>query len=694
MFAGVKDMLSENGRRNRRPEYDPVTGKGCHGKRVCVRIEEIGRDLYLPEKTLEDAFVSLTAKEGGFGKALRSLGMDAGAESVKEAVVLLCETRYREDFEFYAINNVTIYDKTTAELVPFFLNKGQRKVLGVLEDMRTRGVPIRAIVLKARQCGISTLIQQYMNWIQNVHKRNWSSVVCAHTRDSAINIRSMYETSIEHMPPLGGSRMSINAYKGTQNIKIIPQRGCKITVGSAQEPDSVRSQDAKMAHLSETAFYPNTARMSTERLISSIISTIPRLPLTFVAYESTANGIGDFFSTEWTKAEKGESAYRPVFVAWWEMDIYWEAFDGSYNLPSGEKTKGTMEDFALSLDEYEKALFDAGATLEGINWYRGKMREMTSMEKMHQEFPSYAQEAFITTGMPVFRRDDVERMRCNCRQPAAIGDLTAKETVTHARLHPGLYRDVLKEIAFVADGHALALHDTSDPITRYKSLRNRLRVWKEPEKDIPVRNRYVVSVDTGGRGESSDFSCITVLDRYWMIYGGVPEVVARWKGHTDHDILVWTAAQIAEYYCHALLVFESNTEETESRDGDSEEYIFDTIARHYDNLYSRTPADKIREGVPAVWGFHTNTKTKTMVIDNYVSILRESHYIEVDGECLDEALLYERKPNGKCGAMEGHHDDILMSTMIGLYICYNHDRPAVVEERHAARRRTGSFMVI
>jgi len=58
--------------------------------------------------------------------------------------------------------------------------------------MRTAGKPIRLILLKARQWGGSTLVQIYMAWIQLVHCRNWNSVICAHLKESAANIKGMY----------------------------------------------------------------------------------------------------------------------------------------------------------------------------------------------------------------------------------------------------------------------------------------------------------------------------------------------------------------------------------------------------------------------------------------------------------------------------------------------------------------------
>lgn len=687
--------LLENKRRNILPAYDQKTGEGCLGERVLCEVAEINYTMRLPIAAMDNKIISAAVKAGSIKKMLMDAGVDPSDEDINSAIIAFCEERYQYDFEFYAVCCITINDKETGRLIPFRLNGGQRKLLSALETQRLNNVPIRIMHLKTRQYGGSTLIQQYMNWIQLVKKRNWNSVICAHTKDAAINIRSIYETSIENMLPIGGIKYHAKPFKQTQNIKCIPERGCRTTVGTAQEPDSVRSQDAKMVHFSEVAFYPNTDKLQTDKLISSIVSTIPRVPLTLVAHESTANGVGDFFYNEWTKAESGRSSYAAVFVAWWEIEMYSEKISGCFYNYIGKKVDGNIHDFIETLTEDEKMMFGMGCTLENINWYRGKLSDMTSIEQMHQEFPSTPSEAFITTGMPVFRRSDIEKLRSDCREPEAIGDISGKVSLSYAKIHPKETKDILTDIVFTSDEEALKRHNTTDPRARYLSERNKLRIWSYPEKSENNISgyRYIVSVDTGGRGESADFSCITVIDRYWMLYDGAPEVVARWKGHIDHDQLVWLAAQIAAFYNNALLVFESNTEEMESRDGDPEEFIFDTISEYYKHLYSRTPADKIKEGAPAVWGFHTNRKTKTMIIDEYTAIIRDSQYVEPDDECLNEALMYEKRTNGKFEAREGYHDDILMSTMIGLYISYHYDRIKIVKQA-TKQAKSKSTMVI
>jgi hypothetical protein len=167
-----------------------------------------------------------------------------------------------------------------------------------------------------------------------------------------------------------------------------------------------------------------------------------------------------------------------------------------------------------------------------------------------------------------------------------------------------------------------------------------------------------------------------------MAQGGVPEVVAEWCGHTDHDLLAWKGAQLATIYHKALLIIESNTLETENTEGDHFEYILDEIARSYDNLFSRTPSDKRRQGHPPRWGFHTNRSSKQMVCDHQKKALREDLYIENSTECCDEHDTLEVKENGSIGAVDGCHDDRHITRAIGIWASYQYlPVPKIIDRR-------------
>jgi hypothetical protein len=659
------------------------------GKRVRLEVKDAPLPLmYLPEPMMEEEICKLLAKYGSLQKIYDSREEELTEEEYVAFWVEFCELRIKYDFEFYASAYQTIEDGNTAEDIPFRPKRAQGEFLSTLEEMRLAGEPIRAIVLKARQMGLSTLTQLYMEWIQAIHKSNWHSVICAHVKDGSTNIRAMYDKVIENKPQINGVKHTVAPFKNTQNIKIIPERGCRITIGSAEKPESVRSQNPKMVHFSEVAFYPDTTMKGTAKLVGSIVGSMKLDPYTVQIYESTANGVGDYFHSLWVKAKKGEIVLRPVFLPWYYDERYSRPLgEGWFYNHSGKKTEGSVSDFILSMSEYETNLFNnhPNCTLENIHWYRQKKSEMSSDELMMQEYPSDDIEAFQDSGLPAFRASDIEGMRKTCMAPAAIGDLKADCSPTFAKTEPGRRKQILSNITFVEDKEALST--AADPKTRERKERNRLKIWDYPDTSIRMSNRYVVVFDPQkGISEKADYGVIVVFDRYWMAYGGKPEVVAEWRGRIDKDIAIWIAAQIAKYYNNALLVVESNTYDSDSKEDDAE-FIFDTIADYYTNLYSRTPADKIREGVPLDYGFNTNKSTKPMIKENYVSMLREKGYVERNGMALDEARIYEQKPNGRFGAKEGGHDDILMTRMIGCHICYELPTPVVIEDRPVTMSR-------
>lgn len=79
-----------------------------------------------------------------------------------------------------------------------------------------------------------------------------------------------------------------------------------------------------------------------------------------------------------------------------------------------------------------------------------------------------------------------------------------------------------------------------------------------------------------------------------------------------------------------------------------------------------------------------------MIISTLVKVIREHLYTETDRRCLDEYLVYERKPNGSYGAIIGNHDDLLMTRAIGLHICYyDMEVPRIVPKRQQRLKRKG-----
>ena len=668
VFHHEEITVEENRQRNEylRRYYNPETGEGSDtGDRRILRLPDAPIPVqYIPKALFENEMMAQRLVECGslagyaerYGhdkriatdEAGRNPQLAASGDATEELWREWIRVRIRYDFEFWAFSFVRIKDKLGAEDIPFRLNRPQRRILGMLEDMRTAGKPIRLILLKARQWGGSTLVQIYMAWIQLVHCRNWNSVICAHLKESAANIKGMYSKLLANYPDwlLDGEKPKFKPFERMANTSVIAGRECRVTIGSAESQESVRGIDAAMAHLSEVAFWRNSRMKSPEQVMRSICGSIMLLPCSMVVMESTANGTGSYFHQECERAKRGESDKQFAFVPWFEIEMY--------TLPIDD-----YDSFIGSLTDYERMLWHRGATLEAIAWYRQKRKEYARHADMMAEYPSDDIEAFCYSGERVFDPTLVEKLRRYCCPPRFEGDIHGKEPTG---------KQSLQEIELEAKPEGP------------------LKIWEYPAKECEMRDRYLAVVDIGGRSDTSDYSVIAVFDRYWMLDGGPAEVVAQWRGHIDHDLLAWKSAQIAAYYQNALLVIESNTFETEHDDSEHSAYILDTLSRYYNNLYARqSPPDSIGQKPPSRWGFHMNRATKALVIDAQKNALREGSYIEHDTQACYEHDVYERKPNGSYGAMEGHHDDILITRCIGNYIC-SRDLPSASSKGHRSER--------
>jgi hypothetical protein len=547
-------------------------------------------------------------------------------QRIEEFLDGLTEDRLDNDFEFWAYNAARIQDKESKADIPFRLNRPQRRTLSELESMRADGKPIRSIILKARQWGGSTLIQIYMAWMQIRRKRNWHSAIISDVEDQARNIRNMYSRIADKYPETLGT-ITFAPYEGSAKVRIMKERNCIINVGSSQKPEALRSFDIAMVHMSEVGMWRTTAQRSGEDLAQAIRAAVPDVSDTLIVMESTAKGVGNFFHREWEAAESRTSQYVPIFVPWFEIERYWKGIEDP-------------DAFLLTMGEYDWQLWELGATLEGINWYnKYKADENYDDWRMKSEFPSFAQEAFQSTGHRAFAPQYVLNLRKGVLKPKYTGDLYAK-----------------------ASSGADSLIDV-----RFENMdQGCLRIWDLPDKNKNVSNRYALFADIGGRTEKADWSVVRVIDRYWLIEGGQPVVVATWRGHLDQDMFGWRAAQLARFYNNGLLAIETNSLDTELSEGNHFLTVLNEIVNFYPNLYYRTDPEKVRQGMPVQYGFHTNIKTKAMIIDALNGAARDyikgGGYIERDIRVCDEMDSYEIKPNGKFGAVAGKHDDLVMST--------------------------------
>jgi len=659
----IESQISENKRRLSilNSFYDPITGIGSPIERQKVIFSDIENNLYLPVEMLDQSkWVSKLTEFRSFQDFAQF-----NKTPLPEVQEMFMHERFKYDFEYWSALTIIIQDKITLKELPFILRKAQLKLLKVLEAMRLLGVPIRFILLKARQWGGSTLVQFFMMWIQTIHKKNWHLAVCAQDDGAAGNISEMYRRAAANYPKEVGS-ITFRPYARSPKNIVNNERGGIIGVGSINNPNQFRSYNYPMVHISEPGVWEDTPKRTAARLVSSLRSTVPRVAYSMIAIESTAKGVGNFFHDEWLSAVAGSSGYEAVFVPWFEIDMYQTPIKNS-----------EYQHFIETMSEHDKFAWDNGATFEGIKWYNEYQKAEKYEEiQMFEEFPTTPEEAFVSTGSRVFPYNYISNARKTVRPPEFIGDIFPSGIAN---------KSALENIEF---------HPSKEKI-------GNLKVWKMPEPFIVhqgrkwfVTNRYCGFADIGGTNAKADYSCLKVIDRLWQLWGGVPETACIFHAHLDSDLASWKFAQIGRWYNDMLLAIEVNSLRKEKASGDYFLTVLDNIAPHYNNLFIRNNLESINTDFVPKYGFHTGHGSKDMIISNFLGLLRGDAngfplYNERDSGTLDECDWYERKPDGTMGAIASKKDDKVIISAGSTWLATSYmDPPALIPYIDKKDRKT------
>lgn len=649
----IANILKENSRRlnELRAPYDPVTGEGSPIPRrelSFINTDGSEKKMMLPVEMFEHELVKLILQHKDVRIVIKALYKALNHSTATKFIRYFQKVRFKYDFEYWAYICNTIKDKKTSKDVKFVLNKPQRKVHKIVHETLFSNKPGRFRILKARKWGGSTYVEACFSWIQTEIKTGWNSCIVTEVENQARGLRSMVTKFAKNYPKDFGT-VTLRPFEGSSKTKMMVETGAIIEIGSMQKPDSLRSGTTFLEHLSEVGLWKKTQGKEPKDLIQTLIEMVMYEPWTCIFEESTAKGTGNYFQQAWQASISGESNYIPIFIAW---------FEDERNILPIEN----YEYFIKDMNDYDHFLFELGATLEGIKWYKNRLKEYLGDHwRMMAENPSTPEEAFQSTGRRAFAPLYVQRCRQFNLPPFFKGEVFAD----------GMFgKSALNNINFEATANG------------------DLWIWSMPDTTINVSNRYVVPVDIGGRTDKADWSIIRVIDRYPILEGGVPEAILTWRGHLDQDLVIWKAAQIAKAYNNALLIPESNSIDIdEDSEGDQLLTLLNELVKFYPNIYCRTDIEKVKKGLPVVYGFHTNRSTKPMIITLLNKALRENGYVEYDARVCNEYDQYEIKPNGAYGAVDGANDDGVMCTAIGLWAATSYMKPPMRIEATPQKKR-------
>jgi hypothetical protein len=302
---------------------------------------------------------------------------------------------YQNNFTDFAADNIKIITKDARRgFVNFTFNDCQKKITEILDKQLADNGKVRAIILKARQQGISTYCAGRVFW-KTYFTPHARSVVMAHDSATSDALFNMSRNIIRNMDSL---------YKPTElrsnakEIVISSPHFKKDATGekpvssyrlyTAGSPEAGRGTTPTIAHLSEIAFWQHD-----EKILAGLFQGISEAPGTEVILESTANGAQGEFYRLWRGALDGENEYTPIFLPWFTTSEY-------YREPP--------EDFERSSEE-ELLVEDHNLNNGQLYWRRLKIAEGGEL-KFRQEYPATPDEAFITAGKSVFAMDKLKKL--------------------------------------------------------------------------------------------------------------------------------------------------------------------------------------------------------------------------------------------------------------------------------------------
>ena len=313
--------------------------------------------------------------------------------------------KLKYNFPLYAKNVLKIVTKEGVAK-PFVLNRGQMWLHKKLDQQMESQGNIRALVLKARQVGISTYVEGRYFW-KITQNRNANAFVLSHLAESTNSIFNMvryFYDNIPHpafKPPLSSQ---------TASTLVFDDINSRYRVGTARSTQTGRGQTNRFVHGSEVAFYPQG-----NDIVAGLLQTVGGKD-SEVILETTANGAGGWFFDQTMKSLRGETEWQVCFIPWYWMPEY-------VRKPS-PYFEATPEEYKLS-QQY-------GLTDEQLCFRRSKLDELGSSDLFRQEYPSTPLESFLTSGRCFVEDSCLRSAEQECYTPDFRGDYRHGELQAHS----------------------------------------------------------------------------------------------------------------------------------------------------------------------------------------------------------------------------------------------------------------------
>ena len=522
-----------------------------------------------------------------------------------------------KDIKLYCIKFLKIRDKN-GNIIQFVPNESQEYLIKIVEDWKEKypdpatRPTLFVIILKARQIGFSTMVEAI--FFHELHfSPNKVAMVISYDEKSAQNISEMADRFFQHLPKFikpmrrparGKGVLFENPSNNPTEFEANPGLQSKFLMDTAGNANAGSSFTINFLHISELSKWPNA-----KETLTSLMQAVPQYGgIVFV--ESTANGI-EYFHKLWQQSKRGELSYVTVFVPWWKHNEYSTQFE----------SETERNEFVLNDKEIEiQGLYNL--TLEQINWRRIMMKSPkinNDEDIFSQEYPASDDEAFLTSGRPVYDRMKIAK-----------------------RIK------YLKELYLIKPPDVGYIDFVNNKYKFIPDKKGTVIIYEHPKPNIP----YVIGGDIAEGLRNGDWSVSQVCDNT------TGEQIAKQRLHIHPDLFALEQIMLARYYNQALIANEVNNHGLTT--------ITTLKKEGYYNQYKREIVDRISNTKEQKFGFDTKEQSRRRIIDKTRAIVRDEIHLINDIETLEEMQTFIYNDEGK----EEHESDCFDDTVLSFAIMH------------------------
>lgn len=571
------------------------------------------KDLLEPAEQLE---ARLVEAGGNTVRAWNSLTQDEFSFCAREVARCLASPRY------YLLNWHAIRTKRAVIRTLYPLFDSQHIVLEAYERQYEANKPIRLIVLKSRQQGITSLGVGIECWMTFLH----GQMYCLAMSDEEVRVDVNYgmaAIAYDFLPwwmkpekryAEKGKILGFDRAKDADRKKS-PGLGSLIWFESANQPSGAAySKSLYAAHLAEIARYRNSNAI-TEGIFGGLVN----YPRSFGLMESVARGRRGAWYRLCKAAQAGKLGWEFVFIEWFR--------EPGYRMTVPENFVATEEEEAIKKKVKEE--FNYTLDNEQLQFRREKRAEMEATddddEKWYQEYPLTWVEAFISSGRCAFSKKRLRDMLTHfCKPPKWRGEITL-------------------------DGDNVTPRLSQQPEGRFW-------IWESPRKEAT----YFIGADPSMGVEKGNPACAEC----YIVPEDITQPlrqVARWHGNIAPTLFARIIAAMGYYYNTAEVAPECNTVTSVISD------IVRVIC--YPRWYRDMREDKAKNPYMNFMGWQTSWRSKNQLISRFAEALDQWTVIIRCAEDVDEFFNYVETEEGseRYEARRGWTDDCVIATMIAYY---------------------------